>query len=256
MPQQTLYRPHFPIPDMLVRAKASQTIECPIYNEAGTLTAPTSGTVSVVDGGGVIILDEQAVVIVSDIATGALLAADLPASLSFSADWLIKWTITIGTPAETHVFIRSAHLIRSDLWPTVTEADLIGYHQNLDRLMGTGTDIDDFVTQAWLVLIRRLLKNGRLPELILSPYVLHDSLVYKSLEMIFRDGHAAAGDGKYEELASFYHETFEAEWASLTLDNYDFAQDGQIGEEDTQSAEAVVFLGGPGVQTGSLPRWP
>jgi hypothetical protein len=252
MPQETLFRIHAPIPDLIIRDKA-QTIELQVYDASGTLIAPTSGTLTLKNGGGTAIIDAQAVTVTADIATYALTAADLPTTEAYSSNWLEEWTLLIGT--ETHTFSRAAHLVRSELFPTVVQADLERSHQNLSRAIKTGNDADSFITEAWYQILRRLLKNGRFPEMILSPYSLHDALAYRSLELIFRDAHSAAGDGKYAELAEAYHEAYESEWATLVLDNYDYAQDGIISDDDSTAAEAVVYFGGPGVATEWL-RWP
>jgi len=252
MPQETLFRIHAPIPDLIIRDKA-QTIELQVYDASGTLVAPTSGTLTLKNGGGTAIIDEQAITVTADIATYALTAADLPTTEAFSAYWLEEWTLLIGT--ETHTFTRSAHLVRSELFPTVVQADLERSHQNLSRAIKTGGDADTFITEAWYQILRRLLKNGRFPELILSPYSLHDALAYRTLELIFRDAHTAAGDGKYLELSETYAEAYEREWDTISLDRYDWGQDGIVGEDDKASAESVVYFGGPGVPTGWLDTW-
>ena len=152
-------------------------------------------------------------------------------------------------------FVRAASLVRSNLFPTVVTADLEARHQNLSRMIATGNDADNFITTSWDVLVRMLLKAGRMPFLILSPWALHDALVFKSLELIFRDAHTAAGDGKYAELAEDYQNMFASEWASISFD-YDYDRDGDADGTEQAGAESVLYTGGPGVQTGSLPLWP
>ena len=69
--------------------------------------------------------------------------------------------------------------------------------------------------------------------------------------MFFRDGHTAAGDGKYAELAEDYLNMFATEWASISFD-YDYDRDGDADSTEQAGAESVLFTGGPGVQTGWL----
>lgn len=245
----TLWRIHAPIPEFIVRGQAN-AITAKIYDASGDLTAPDSGTVTIYDDSNAKVIDGAAVTIASTRANYTIAAIDLPASKSLADGWRIEWDLVMsGDPFE---FVRSAALVRSDLFPTVVEADLAARHQNISRLIASGNDADDFIAEAWFVILRLLLKGGRLPYLILSPYSLHDSLAFKSLELIFRDGHTAAGDGKFAELADFYREAFAQEWATISFD-YDTGRDGQA---DAKIAAApVVFTGGPGVETGRI-QWP
>ena len=248
----TLYRIHAPFPEWLTRGSAN-AIEAQVFDASGTLIAPDSGTVSIFDGANVKVVDAAVVAIAADISFYTIAAVDIPTTKSLGDGWRIEWDLVIsGTPVK---FVRAAALVRSNLFPTVVTADLQARHQNLSRMIATGNDADDFITTAWEILVRMLLKSGRMPYLILSPYALTDSLVLKSLELIFRDGASAAGDGRYAELADDYRDMFATEWASISFD-YDFDQDGDAGGTEKAGADSVLFTGGPGVQTGSLPRWP
>jgi len=245
----TLYRIHAPAPEFLTRGSANP-IEAQIFDTAGALIAPDSGTVTVYDGSNTKVVDAAAVAVVADIATYTIAALDLPDTKQLEDGWRIEWSLVIsGDPAV--IFVRAASLVRSNLFPTVVSADLEARHQNLSRLIATGNDADDFITTAWEVIVRMLLKAGRMPYLVLSPWALHDALVFKSLELIFRDGHTAAGDGKYAELAEDYQNMFASEWASITFD-YDFDRDGDADSTEQAGADSILFTGGPGVQTGWL----
>ncbi len=249
----TLFRIHAPYPEFIVRAQANP-IEAQIFDAAGALIAPDSGTVTVYDGSNTKVVDAAAVAVVADVATYTIAALDLPDTKSLGDGWRVEWSLVIsGNPAV--IFVRAASLVRSNLFPTVVTADLEARHQNLSRLIATGNDADDFITTAWEVIVRMLLKAGRMPYLVLSPWALHDALVFKSLELIFRDGHTAAGDGKYAELADDYRDMFATEWASISFD-YDYDRDGDADSTEQAGADSILFTGGPGVQTGSLPLWP
>ena len=245
----TLYRIHAPYPEFIVRAQANP-IEAQIFDTTGTLIAPDWGTVTVYDGSNIKVVDAAAVAIVADIASYTIGALDLPDTKQLEDGWRVEWDLVIsGNPAVK--FVRAASLVRSNLFPTVVSADLEARHQNLSRLIATGNDADDFITTAWEVIVRMLLKAGRMPFLILSPFALHDALVFQSLTLIFRDGASAAGDGRYQELATEYQELFASEWASITFD-YDFDRDGDADSTEQAGADSILFTGGPGVQTGWL----
>ena len=245
----TLYRIHAPYPEFIVRAQANP-IEAQIFDPTGTLIAPDSGTVTVYDGSSAKVVDAAAVAIVADIASYTIGAVDLSDTKQLEDGWRVEWDLVIsGNPAVK--FVRAASLVRSNLFPTVVSADLEARHQNLSRLIATGNDADNFITTAWEVIVRMLLKAGRMPYLVLSPWALHDALVFQSLTLIFRDGASAAGDGRYQELATEYQELFASEWASITFD-YDFDRDGDADSTEQAGADSILFTGGPGVQTGWL----
>ena len=245
----TLYRIHAPYPEFIVRAQANP-IEAQIFDTTGTLIAPDSGTVTIYDGSSAKVVDAAAVAIVADIASYTIGAVDLPDTKQLEDGWRVEWDLVIsGNPAVK--FVRAASLVRSNLFPTVVSADLEARHQNLSRLIATGNDADNFITTAWEVIVRMLLKAGRMPYLVLSPWALHDALVFQSLTLIFRDGASAAGDGRYQELATEYQELFASEWASITFD-YDFDRDGDADSTEQAGADSILFTGGPGVQTGWL----
>ena len=249
----TLYRIHAPAPEFLTRGLPN-LIEAQIFDPTGTLIAPDSGSVTVYDASNTKVVDAAGVAIVGSIATYTITDVELPDTLSLGDGWRIEWDLIIsGNPSVK--FVRAASLVRSNLFPTVVTADLEARHQNLSRLIAIGNDADAFITTAWEVLVRMLLKAGRMPYLVLSPWALHDALVFKSLEIIFRDGHTAAGDGKYAELSEDYRNMFATEWASISFD-YDYDQDGDADGTEQAGAESVLYTGGPGVQTGNLSRWP
>ena len=249
----TLYRIHAPAPEFLTRGLPNP-IEAQIFDATGTLIAPDSGSVTVYDASNTKIVDAAGVVIAGDVATYTITDGDLPDTLTLGDGWRIEWDLIISANPSVR-FVRAASLVRSNLFPTVVTADLEARHQNLSRMIATGNDADNFITTSWDVLVRMLLKAGRMPFLILSPWALHDALVFKSLELIFRDAHTAAGDGKYAELAEDYQNMFASEWASISFD-YDYDRDGDADGTEQAGAESVLYTGGPGVQTGSLPLWP
>lgn len=243
MPQHTQWRTAPALPDFIVRNKA-QTLQIKVYNASGTLTAPVSGTLTLTKADGTEAVSSQAVSVVSSIATYDLSAAEVPTTDSISDKWYADWALTM-TGGETHTFRRSCHLIRSDLWPTVTVLDLSARHQNISRLIASGNTADAFVDHAWDFIRRALLKQGRMPWRVLDSSDLHEALEFKALEMIFRDGHTAAGDGKYLELSEYYEGRFNTEWATISIE-YDFDDDGVPDHDDVATVQGPTTLGGPG----------
>mgnify|MGYP003147457114 FL=1 len=242
MPQQTAYSHSHGLPDFIVRAK-TQTLECPVYS-GSTLTAPSSGTVTIYEGSTVLV-DAAAVTITADIAIYSLSAATIPTTLSLSDNWLIVWELVIG--GETHTFQRTAALVRRELHPVVTPADVSALHQDASSLLASGQTLADFLDQAWDMLQRRLLAVGRRPYLVLSDFALFDSHRHLAAYLLFNDAASSVGDGRWSEMAEHHLDRYEQEWSRLSL-TYDMDEDGLVEDvEQGTAGPTAVFFGGPGV---------
>jgi len=242
MPQQTAYSHSHGLPDFIVRAK-TQTLECPVYS-GSTLTAPSSGTVTIYEGSTVLV-DAAAVTITADIAIYSLGAATIPTTLSLSDNWLIVWELVIG--GETHTFQRTAALVRRELHPVVTPADVSALHQDASSLLASGQTLADFLDQAWDMLQRRLLAVGRRPYLVLSDFALFDSHRHLAAYLLFNDAASSVGDGRWSEMAEHHLDRYEQEWSRLSL-TYDMDEDGLVEDvEQGTAGPTAVFFGGPGV---------
>ena len=242
MVQQTAYSHSHGLPDFIVRDKL-QTLECPVYS-GSTLTAPSSGTVTIYEGSTVLV-DAAAVTITADIAIYSLGAATIPTTLSLSDNWLIVWELVIG--GETHTFQRTAALVRRELHPVVTPADVSALHQDASSLLASGQTLADFLDQAWDMLQRRLLAVGRRPYLGLSDFALFDSHRHLAAYLLFKDAASSVGDGRWSEMAEHHLDRYEQEWSRLSL-TYDMDEDGLVEDvEQGTAGPTAVFFGGPGV---------
>ena len=241
MPQETRYAHRHGLPDLIVRAK-TQTLECPVYS-GSTLTAPSSGTVTIYEGATVLV-DAAAVTITADIAVYSLSAATIPTTLSLSDDWLIVWDLTIA--GEAHTFQRAAALVRRELHPVVTPADVSALHQDASSLLASGQTLADFLDQAWDMIQRRLLAVGRRPYLILSDFALFDCHRHLTAYLLFNDAASSVGDGRWAEMAEHHLDRYEQEWSRLSL-TYDMDEDGLVEDvEQGTAGPTAVFFGGPG----------
>jgi len=242
MVQQTAYSHSHGLPDFIVRDKL-QTLECPVYS-GSTLTAPSSGTVTVYEGSTVLV-DAAAVTITADIAVYSLAAATIPTTLSLSDNWLIVWELVID--GEAHTFQRAAALVRRELHPVVTPADLSALHQDASSLLASGQTLAGFLDQAWDMLQRRLLAVGRRPYLILSDFALFDCHRHLAAYLLFNDAASSVGDGRWAEMSEHHLDRYEQEWARLSL-AYDMDEDGLVEDvEQGTAGPTAVFFGGPGV---------
>ena len=242
MPQEKLYTHGHGLPDFLVRDRIN-LIECPVY-DAGTLTAPASGTVDVFKGDGSKLGDAQSVTVTADIATYSIAAGTLPTTLALEENWLIVWSLTIA--GSVHTFQRPAALVRRELHPVVTPADLSAIHQDAASLLASGQTLAGFLDQAWDMIQRRLLAAGRRPYLILSDFALFDVHRHLAAYLLFNDAASSVGDGNWADMAEHHVARYDQEWARLSL-SYDMDEDGvqDVGEMGTAGPTAV-YIGGPG----------
>lgn len=229
------------LPQFLTRGR-DNAIECEVYDAAGDLAAPSSGTIDVYDRNGEKVVDGQSVTIASSKATYTVLAAALPSTQSFSSQWQIRWTLTMPD-GVAHVFVESAHLVRWTLKAPASEGDLTDRHQDLSDLLAAGQDLVQFLRTGWEMVLRRILRDGRSPSLILDSFALMDLQVYKALHLLFMDAASSAGStGRYQELADHYAGLYEHEWATITW-TYDSDGDGRPDEgEHGQAGSPELWL--------------
>lgn len=252
MPLVTTYAPRFATPDWIQRATA-QTLALPVYRD-GALAAPTSGTVSLLDPAGVAVVDEAAVTVSASVATYALLAASVPATLAYSDRWQERWTLLMPD-GRTYQFWRDAGLVARRLAPVVSDPDLTALHTELRQWVAEDqSSLQGYIDSAWDLVLLRLMQAGRWPYLILSAWSLREAHLYLSLAHAFTDyaSSAAGSADKYGPLAAHYRGLYEKAWSRLTF-TYDLAEDGAIGAADEGvSADPVLMLTQPAAWT----RWP
>ena len=242
MPQETLYSHRHGLPDFIVRGRVN-LLECPVYNDS-TLTAPASGTVDVYKGDGTKLVDAQAVTVTADIATYSVASGTLPTTLSLEDNWLVVWSLVLA--GSTHTFQRPAALVRRELHPVVTPADLSAIHQDSSSLLASGQSLQQFLDESWNMLQRRLLAAGRRPYLIISDFALFDVHRHLAAYLLFNDAASSVGDGRWAEMAEHHLERYEQEWARLSL-TYDMDEDGLVADDEQGTAgPSAVYLGGPG----------
>lgn len=245
MPATSPYSVRQSLPVWLERAR-DNTTTMPVHRD-GALVVPSAGLYSLYDPDGVAVVDEQAASITDGVATYSIAAATLPASLALSDRWRERWTLTLDGVAR--VFVRDAGLVRSTLYPVVTDADLTETHTELRTwLADDSTSLQGYIDSAWRSVLLRLIEAGRWPYLVLSPWALRETHLCLSLARCFRDyaSSAAGGPGKYDALATHYDEQYDKAFARLRL-TYDMDEDGQIDpDEEGVAGESVLFTNVPG----------
>jgi len=234
-----LYSARSRLPVFLTRAR-DNAIELAVYDAAGDLSAPSSGTVDIYDAAGTKVVDGAAVVVSGSKATYTVAAADVPATASFSGQWQVRWLLTMAD-GVAHTFTESAYLVRWQLKPPASEADLTERHQEIGDLIDSGDDLSQFLRVAWEQIVRRLLRDGRAPSLILDSFALLDLQVYLALSIIYADAASSLSNaGRYADLSKDYTERFEHEWSTITW-TYDADGDG-LADPDERGAAGQPSL--------------
>ena len=241
------FSPPTGLPRMIIRG-ADQTLDVSWYVENSLITTVTAATLTLKQGS-TVLLDAVAATTLGGSTSAAydLTAAEVPDTLSFSDTMLEIWTLdgTVSGTPTTVTARRSGHLVRTLLYPMITDTDLISRHRRIEDIRPPGiSNFSSYRDLAWEVLNRDLIKKGRRPELILSSFALVDAHVYKSLELIFRDAITFVGDGRYNELANMYGEKYTEEWEQVQL-VYDRNENDAIDPGENEAASPSMFLGVP-----------
>jgi len=251
VPQEVNYTTRYSTPDWIQRGVA-QVIELPIYRD-GSLVAPTSGTVSLIDHNGEAVVDEQAVTITANIVTYNIAAITIPDTMTVSDRWQEIWTLLVN--GISYTFQREAALVIRRLYPVVTDLDLTRLHSEMRQwLSDDQTSLQGYIDAAWDDILLRLQEDGRWPYLVMSPSSLRGAHLALSLSNCFLDysSSAAGPDGKYAKLAEHYAEKFEKAWDRLKF-SYDFSNNGGIDpSEKSVSGSPVLMTTVP----GRWGRWP
>jgi len=222
-----------------IERNVEQALTLDVYDDAGTQETATVARLTLYQGSKVVV-DNVAATGLGPPATYTLPAATT-VNESLSDDWLAVWTLTIDGAARE--YRREAYLVRDIVYPTITDTDLTDRHPELTALRSSGYENER--TAAWAFINRKLIAQGRRPNLIISSWALLDPHVYKTLELVFRGFHASTGDGRYADMEQRYRDLFDEAWASTEF-RYDEDEDGTIGGDDERSsAESVVWLNRP-----------
>ena len=234
----TFYTARFLMPDLIERGRAN-SLSCPVYLN-GTLVAPTSGTISIYDSSNTALVDAASVTVTGSIATYSYSPAS---TVTLSDTWRVEWTLVLS--GATKVFRNQAALVRNLLYPVITDIDLFRRHRTLDPSASDSDTIrtswQDVIDEAWAEIQLRLIEAGNRPNLILSPYVLREVHLFKTLELVFQDL-AVRHNETYQSLSDSYAKKFLDAWSRVQL-VYDTEDTGEsIDPSNTRSLNPTVWL--------------
>lgn len=232
------YSARIPTPYDLVRGQAT-TIRCPVYRD-GALVSPSSGTCTVYDSSSVVV-STGATVLTGSVSTYTFTPSS---TLTLSEGWRVEWSLTIS--AVVHTFRSDAALVRMALYPVISDADLFRRVSGLNPALGeaalsTLTTYQDYLDEAWTVLVLRLISKGNRPALISSPSALRECHLLLTLAFIFEDFAVRLRESFAEDAARF-REHYEAEWARLSF-SYDTSDSG-VSPAQRRAARGPTILSG------------
>ncbi len=221
-------------PDWMALA-AAQTVSLEVYR-SNALVAPSAGTFSLLDPVGTVVVDEQAVTVASDVATYNL-TSDHTDSDHIGEGWLQRWTLTLD--GVSHLFQRPAALVRSRLFPVITDNDLEGEYSDIASLRPSElTSYQGYIDAAWKEIVGELYRLGNWPYLICDPWALRAPHLHRVLEKIWRDFSKGQGEGSaYLALAEKHNQEWFRSWRRLSF-RYDSTLAGRAASsKDFRSAQ-------------------
>lgn len=237
----TFYTARFLLPDYIVRGQEN-VLSCPVYRD-GALVTPASGTGTVYNSTNTVV-HSQTVSITGGIASITIPALTLPSTLSLESGWRVEWALIID--GVSHPIKNKAHLVRSELYPVVTDADLFRRVSSLNPAgsapISSLTDFQDYLDEAWVVIVGRISGQGPLPYLIMEPTALREPHLLLTLALIFEDFETRLTE-QYTEKAATYRERYEASFSTLKFE-YDSDQDGRSDGPRKRAGMSTIWLTG------------
>lgn len=238
----TSYTTRFETQEFLVKNSA-QIIQCPLYL-AGSLVAPTSGTVSIYNGSNVAVVDAASVTISSSIATYSIVSNTF-SSQTLGDGWKVVWTLTVSgvviPPIE-----RWASLCRKRLVCPISAQDLYDMNATLNPSNGqntvpSGTNWDGKIKMAWTTITNDLVNEGKRPYLISDESALRNVVLYLTLSLIFEELHTIKPNLGFEAYAERYFDQYTKAWSTKQL-MYDVANDGDHTNDVPKAILAGYWL--------------
>ena len=217
----------------------SATVTLPVYAGGSSPVVADSGVFTLYDISKAVVVT-GAVTFVGGIATYTVAAASLPATAALSGFWQEEWVLTFGTHVET--FRRDAYLCLRLLHNVVTETMLVRRVSDLAAIRPpTITSYEPYIIEAWGIVQRTLLQDGRRPYLVMNDYAFADWACALTLELAFRDFATYTGEGRFSTEAEKYRADADKAFDRLKLE-YDLSeQNVRTTASSGQSAQPVIF---------------
>jgi hypothetical protein len=238
----TFLAARFALPDLIVRSRESHAVLEVYKNGARQTLSAASATVYRPDG----TTFATPTVVLSDgnkLGTITITGAST-ASESLGDGWRIVYVVTVD--GDVHEFSNEAMLVRSALYPVLTDADL---YKRVSSLDPDGTtpitslaSFQDFRDEAWIEISQRLIQEGNRPALILSGNALRGPHLELTLAMIFEDLSTRLNEA-YEARAQQYRRQYEHTWRRLTF-RYDADENGNPDDVRRRRGHGTLWMCG------------
>ena len=238
----TFLAARFALPDLIVRSRESHAVLEVYKNGARQTLSAASATVYRPDG----TTFATPTVVLSDgnkLGTITITGAST-ASESLGDGWRISYVVTVD--GDVHEFSNEAMLVRSALYPVLTDADL---YKRVSSLDPDGTtpitslaSFQDFRDEAWIEISQRLIQEGNRPALILSGNALRGPHLELTLAMIFEDLSTRLNEA-YEARAQQYRRQYEHTWRRLTF-RYDADENGNPDDARRRRGHGTLWMCG------------
>ena len=217
------------------------TVALPVSLSGLSVAQPVSGTFTLYDQGKSAISTGAVTIGGDGIATYSILAADLPKSLALSWWWQEEWVLSFAN-GHVETFRRDAYLCLRLLHPVVTEAMLVRRVADLQNLRPpTLTTWQTYIDEAWGIINRYLLQEGKRPYLVMNGYAFTEWHLAQTLALIFRDLSTYMADGRYKERADVYDKAAEDARDCIRLE-YDMVEANQrVAASPSIPARPVVY---------------
>ena len=235
--------PRIRLQEVFERAKTATTT-LKIY-EDGVAVIPSSATFTLFNSDGLKVVDGVAAAIsAGGELSYVLLASSIPEITPFSDNWLIQWEATIS--GKTYTYRRTAAICRTKLYPVISDIDLTQLYSDLENIRPSNlTSYQQYIDEAWILIIERLKSQGNFPYLIISNQSLRPVHLDASLMLIWRDMISSGlGDGRYSELAIEHRRSFESGFQRLSF-KYDTNEEGIAEEDQRRPAKCVIYTASP-----------
>ena len=238
----TFYAARFALPDLIVRGRDSHAVLEVYQNGARQTLSAASATVYRPDGTTfatptVVLSDGNKLGTVN--ITGASTGPE-----TLGDGWRIVYVVTVD--GDVHEFSNEAMLVRSALYPVLTDADL---YKRVSSLDPDGTtpitslaSFQDFRDEAWIEISQRLIQEGNRPALVLSPTALRGAHLELTLAIVFEDLSTRLNEA-YEARAQQYRRQYEQTWRRLTF-RYDSDENGTPDDTRRRRGHGTLWMCG------------
>lgn len=248
----SIYKIDSQLPAFIEREK-TQTQTLPVQY-AGVTLAPVSGTYTLYDASKVVVKTGAIVVNSANEASFTLDDSDLPSTLTLSDRYQEHWVLTFAEPAVTvETFRRNACLCLRLLSPVVTDSMIRRRVADLDKIIPTTIDsMAPYIDEAWGVLNRIILSDGKRPYLIMNEFALADWHLALTLQLFFEDMSTYMGEGRYSTRAAEYAASAVKLYEKLRLE-YDTSENDTRATADTSVPMQPVLYGNFAPARGWVP---